>query len=459
MSPLVVYCSIPWILLTAQLPSAASAFDSVLAGEVIDDLGKPLANISVKTNPAGGGVLVEKLTDSDGKFTFDVVAGYHAVSVDAPGYLISDNAATVTQGASVFRTIHAFRATSTVVVHVNLPETPSNLPFFVSAGSRINNSLLTGIASEVSIDNRTTKFSLYPGYWRFECFVRTGGVDQRQVQFASVSEGSQDLTFDFVSGVQTSNIRGRTIDEFGASVALTRGFAFARNASVRSELTDDGSFQFGVLNGKWSLLLFTSTNPESELASGYSAYTEEFEVADNSQLDVGEVQMPTRSANVTIRLRAPGDVTPAFQYGITAYATRTVNGIKYTSYHSSRTGDIDLPLTPGKWEISFSNPQNGFANIQPITIDVPPGSSTHSVTLDLAALTLTSPRFSISAEPGGKPRPRLHVERGRIVIESSTDLKAWKFLQERYPSQGYIDILEDTVTTPVQHFRAIEIEE
>jgi hypothetical protein len=440
-------------------------YNAALAGQVVDEEGKPVTNVLVYTY-AGALSSVETRTDLEGKFSFNMPATTGSIWVDAPGYLFANSSFELAAGTNTFRVIHARKIGSTLTVRLNSTAANTNEFFAVNARTRIGNDVFSGYGNS---DNPTVTLSLFPGEWMISTtgyFELDRGLDNRPLsihrlidrRLITISGVEQTLIIEAASAVTDATIRGRVVDDLGAPVEIWDASAETiRGDFIQGEIKSDGSFEVHAFPGDWSISAWTRSGP-----AGYSASVQGVKVAAGETRDLGAIVLPRRGPTALIQLRTLAGRIPSFEEGFAVYAKRTVNGIRYSAYNSSQTGQIPLQLTPGEWELSFSVPSRttpGFANIQPITINVPPGGSTNTIVLASAPVTVSAPRFSVASEPGGKPHLRLHMDKSRPVdIESSTDLKTWKFHMDEFPYVGFVDVPSEAATNQVQFFRAVVLD-
>jgi protocatechuate 3,4-dioxygenase beta subunit len=436
---------------SVTLTARKRVFNSTLSGQLVDENGVPVTNaIAMAYTGAPPG---QKLVDSEGKFSFTASAGVFSVGAEAPGYVIAWRTVEIGAGTNVFRLVRARKATATLIVRI---ATANEADIFgVYARTRVGNDVFTASGR---FEDGVARIELFPGEWTIA--GNAANPDGRQIfhRSVTVTAGEQELTLGGFPAPRTAKIRGRVVDEHGNAAKVGTVTAESIDGIAHyGSVAADGSFEVPVSAGRWWVSLSTGAPYWS-----YSAYFTAGEIVDGQEVDVGAIVMRTRDVTALTRLRTVSGENPEFAVGMNVSAKRTVNGITYSVTGMRYDGDIPLRLARGEWEFSLWTWEimaSGFANIQPRIFNVPPGGVTNTIVLEPLPLTVTAPRFSISSEPGGKPRLRMHVERSQPTdIESSMDFKTWRLRTDEYPSMGYVDLPSETATNRVEFFRAVTIE-
>ncbi len=249
---------------TVQFVVQPTAVTAHLRGQVLDQKGNAINNISVSASGADGSF--QARTGDDGTFEFGVFGGNWRLKVDdseatargfvAPGLSVSaiDN-----QDENEIRLV-AFKPTAHILGSVkdNTGGAISGVYLFAFGAVNGADYVLSG-ATDANGDFRLDAFD---GEW--ELYVSSSDLTARhyrmaQEQHVTINGADQTVSMMAEKIITTAHLRGRAVEGTGQSLAGIAVYASSSSGDfLQAQTSADGNFDFDVFAGVWSVRLESS---------------------------------------------------------------------------------------------------------------------------------------------------------------------------------------------------------
>ena len=307
-------------------------------GRVVDELGNAISNVVLSTSLGGS-----TNTDSNGRFTITLPAGYQTLAVAGPENFVAPqiqiSPRTDVTESNVSLVCH--HATSLAQVHLHM--TNGEPPI----GARITASTFSnGLIYQVSIVadcQGTGALPLFPGLWRFSVAQAWTGSNSFAVpvsKWVVLSPGSNDVSLFVPKLDRTISLHVNLIDEVGHPLNETISLFSSDGLGdeVRGTSNEDG-FDAELSSGQWQIFL----SPQSLIGCGIRMNL-------LPSTTVTNVTLVVRRGNRRLSVAFPDALPGEF---ISVNARAMVGGTNYFSgvYLAAEESEISLSLFDAEWWI------------------------------------------------------------------------------------------------------------
>jgi hypothetical protein len=157
-------------------------------------------------------------------------------------------------------------------------------------------------------------------------------------------------------------------------------------------------------------------------------------VADGDNINVGTLTIPVSSAHLTLRLVNPQGTPlnvddPYLSFWVTGAHNEARGSLR--TERQSDTGVFEFDLPAGKWTFEFPDDvlnNSGYAGVGALSLDLHAGDNDYSVIIESLPTNPPPPMLVSALGNDGLPHVRLFQKKcWPVDIESSQDLKTWKF--------------------------------
>jgi hypothetical protein len=418
--------------------------DSRFFGQVVDENGAAVPNFAMQLNWNGDIVNA----DSDGRFDLLLPAGSLYVRSADTNYLLAATFVALSPTQPVERVIPARRAMSGIAVTFNFPEGAQSSSMSVWISTRVG-----GHSYQVDFfnsTNRLVRLPAFPGRWT----VNAAAAGFMALPPKSVEVGSEDVevAFDFLgTNVSTNTIQGKIVFPSGAPLKYVDVFAEGNPNSGHATTDEAGQFTMKVADGRYNVRIMQWSPMVMKIP---------VEVKDGADVDLGTIELPNRTVKAGITFvdetGAPIEFSGFNPNNI--HLTSDTGTASYEVWDDGLENQRSVLLMPGTWRMEAESLDEGFAVPAAVTLEV--GDTDVEVKIALRRLdaTPTAPALNIFQ---GDQAPvftlRMVSPSAKYVdIESSSDLKVWKYYATQTMTDGSADLTVPVVVeNPILYFRAV----
>jgi hypothetical protein len=347
--------------------TAVKATNSI-SGSLTDNYGNPISGVGIWAFATINGASYNPgaITDTNGNYSFAVVAGDWSVNVSNGGdsnpladdYLappgqtvvITNNNATVD-----FTTLLATNSISGTLTDNN-----GNPIAGVGIGA---NATINGNNYQAYVDTDTNgSFTLNVANGTWSVAVSSGGGDglsgsylQPDSQTMVISNSNGALNFTAI--LATNQISGYLKDNHNQPVAAVRIWAYANINGVdyyQGSLQDtdtNGNYSLNVANGSWSVWVSLEGGSDILPLNYLSPDSQSLVISNNNAAVNFTVLLATQNISGHVQLSNGSPVA-----GVGVWVSGTINGTNYSQYEDTGTnGNYTLGAVNGFWNINFNS--------------------------------------------------------------------------------------------------------
>lgn len=325
--------------------------------------------IMLKANGQGGEPFVGGFANGTGAFTISCPPGSYQAIAAKPGMVTDFGAGpsvTVTAGVNANATLSIATASQSFTGTLTNAVTGG-----VLAGAQVRMQSATGLFSLGYTDSQGVfTVGLTPGQWSLE-------VDQDALAAQGFVEPSQQSSFDTTTGVPTGTVISLqpatalfygTFRDGGNMTGIAAMPLGARiqngNQSGKGRTDDAGNYSVGVVAGTWSV----GPDTDSLVARGILASPTNATIANAQAIRLDFV---SRAVTAHLTGQVVNDLgVPLSNFALVVQPV-PLNGGGANSYYPSTdsSGNFDIGLTAGTWNIALESQQAANSNLVSFSID------------------------------------------------------------------------------------------
>jgi hypothetical protein len=405
-------------------------------GKVVDEKGLGISNFGIQATWNGA----IETTDADGNFGFVLPTDTVYARWTDTNYVMANAYGTPTPDHPVERVITARRVTGAIIVKLNFPEGEQPSSMSVEASTRVAGSHYT--VYDLNGTNSVMRLPVFPGTWRVTPFIR--GVEPRIVEV-----GANDVEVVFNIPAQQGSrgtVRGKVILPSGSPLKWV-------GAGLE---TGDQVWEFGETDGEGRFSFQTAGKCTVGIYAGNLAIKVAADVKEGMETDVGTIQLPERNVKAVFTFvdetGAPIKFSGYYQNEV--HLTHDAGGVKIELFDGGMQNQRSALLAPGMWKVEAETRDAGFAVATPMMLEVGQSDVQTNIVLRRLGNRATAPTLDILNASNG-PRVRGVSTTGYIDIETSSDLKVWKYFATQPMTNSIFDLnVSGTVGGSNVYFRA-----